>query len=110
MSRPTKARTRQRKATLVTAGLALTVAIGATACFNATKFNVESVNTVRTRASFDFACPESQIIVQAIATNSRDTVTTFGATGCGQRAAYVLSAQGWLLNNRASAPAGSVQP
>lgn len=106
-----KAIARERKSTLLTVGLALTVAVGATACFNATQFNAESANTVKRRASFDFSCPESQIVLQSLATGYADSVTTFGASGCGQRAAYVLGPYGqWLLNNKAAPSAGSAQP
>src|SRR5262245_14233538 len=46
----------------------------------------ERMDVVRNRATFDLECPAAQVQVVQISSDER----SFGASGCGKRAAYVL--------------------
>lgn len=49
---------------------------------------------LRTRAAFDFNCPEDQLTLIKLDTYTR------GVTGCGQKGTYVLNSTGqWVLNS-----------
>ncbi len=61
---------------------------------------------LETRAPFDLNC--DQLVFQALET-TRDVVTTYGVSGCGQRATYVLNvdSESWVLNVLNGAQQGS---
>jgi hypothetical protein len=66
---------------------------------------------VRNRASFELRCPREQI--DLVVLNVHDPVldpheaSQMGATGCGQRAVYVLSPRsGWVLDSTSSRSPG----
>ena len=62
--------------------------------------------TLRTRAAFDFGCPQEQIRITTL------DYTTRGVEGCGMRATYVLSGTtgAWILNTDAMAQPAPVAP
>jgi len=53
-----------------------------------------SMTDLRTRAAFDFECPEQQITLTKLASY------TYGATGCDRRGTYVMDGTtgSWILN------------
>jgi hypothetical protein len=55
------------------------------------------------RASFDLDCPPSKLHYRKLSETS-GLVTSYGVRGCGQRATYVLNAQGqvWVQNSGTS--------
>jgi hypothetical protein len=69
------------------------------------------VNALRTRAAFDFKCPQDQINLTYLsggAGNMGGVGAVYGAEGCGQRATYVQPEQGtWLMNTADGKPAES---
>ena len=55
------------------------------------------------RASFEMNCPPGALALVPLARNPNysQLVTSYGVSGCGRRAVYVMSANGtWLLNNQ----------
>ena len=75
---------------------------------------------VKRRAAFDLQCGEGSLVLEVLATNNGNDGSPFtratqvGVTGCGRRAAYVLTDRGFVLNssNRAlpDSPANSAPP
>ena len=54
---------------------------------------------VRTRAAFDFSCPEQDVQVTALSSEIMSTAT-YGVRGCGKKASYVFTPQtGAVLNS-----------
>ena len=50
-----------------------------------------NIDGLQKRASFDFACPEEQLVIERIDDDTR------GVTGCGHRATYIRRG-GWIQN------------
>jgi hypothetical protein len=52
-----------------------------------------NIETLRTRAAYDFRCADDQLTLTPLGTG------TYGVDGCGHRATYVQSATGqWVMN------------
>ena len=60
-----------------------------TACWNATQWNGEQLQSVQNRAAFDLSCPKEQVSVVEIEHDPDEGVNTIGASGCGKKATYV---------------------
>jgi len=85
----------------------LTTALGG--CFSVANYNVKMRNQLVGRASFDLNCPQNQINAVVLGT-SNEWVTSYGVTGCGHRASYVLSDSEWVANVTDGRAASSEDP
>jgi hypothetical protein len=60
-------------------------------------------NELRTRAAFDFKCPEAELALTKLQDKNWGATTNHGAVygveGCGHRATYVNNAGAWVLNS-----------
>jgi hypothetical protein len=54
---------------------------------------VPSTDPLRTRAAFDFKCPEDQVHLHELSRFQQ------GVEGCGRRGVYVYTTSGWVLNS-----------
>lgn len=56
------------------------------------------------RASFDFQCKSEQLQLQGLS-EQNGIINSYGVSGCGKRATYVLSPTGtWILNSDSDSP------
>jgi hypothetical protein len=88
---------------------AVVLCLGGCATIESGGFKVDQAETerafeqVKARAAWDFRCaPEgTEVVVLGVIDGGswNDTPAQIGATGCGQRAVYVLTRSGWVMNN-----------
>jgi hypothetical protein len=71
-------------------------------------YTLDAFSKVRARATFDFQCADNQLqlVVLSVApegsapcTKCANIPDQIGATGCGRRATYVASPEGWVDNS-----------
>jgi hypothetical protein len=86
---------------------ALLVLVGVTAC-GPTNFSLR--DNLAARASFDLNCPKDQLSYVPLSENEM-FITSYGVTGCGQRAAYLLApGNAWTLDARSEDKAAKEAP
>ncbi len=71
---------------------------------NATSCKLNTISDLSTRGSFDFGCAEDQLQIVKL---DRDTM---GVSGCGQRATYKATLQGWVMNSSTTLDEGREPP
>ena len=63
-------------------------------CFSYAAYNGEKRSQLIGRASFDLECPQEQLNTVVLGTTD-EWLTSYGVTGCGHRASYVLANGVW---------------
>jgi hypothetical protein len=65
----------------------------------AVEYNNKYRNDLLRRATFDLNCPAEKLTLVELQ-RFNEIITSYGVTGCEQRATYVLGNSAWVMNNQ----------
>jgi hypothetical protein len=81
---------------------AVVAAVMILVCGCAAKFNEDSLNTVKKRATFDMSCDVQKLKIQCLDSFKDiggDHCSQYGVTGCEKKSVYVYAQGVWVLNS-----------
>jgi hypothetical protein len=79
------------------------------ACATSESINEKYKGQLMTRAKFDMNC--ERLSAQALQTNDAGVVRSYGVSGCGKQATYLLSNDGvWVMNTDGRSTGGNQPP
>lgn len=73
-------------------------ALLAAACFSAATENQRGLDELRNRTAFDFRCDADSLNFTPLKEGHNGVVVQYGVEGCEQRAVYVRTPSGWVLD------------
>jgi hypothetical protein len=77
------------------------------ACATAESINEKYKGQLMTRAKFDMSC-DSGLSAEPLQTNDAGVVRSYGVSGCGKQATYLLSNDGvWVMNTDGRSTGGN---
>src|SRR5688572_23329183 len=80
------------------------------ACATAESINEKYKGQLMKRARFDLGCPNG-LSTEPLQTNDAGVVRSYGVSGCGKQATYLLSNDGvWIMNTDGKAVAPGQRP